>query len=302
LQKDQEELPMTEAEWLACTDPYFMIAHLRQEERGWRQRWAAWFGLRSYRSRRRLLYLFACGCCRRLWQLLADERSRWAIEVCERYVDGGARKKEMRRAGEAAVEAAFDAESPRLAHGSWLGAAQARAAEAVAGIFDAREGPVKGALWAREAARAVGKGARSNLVSGALPPIALPQQVWYPWDSWSGTKTATAKQDLEAAAAEAAWQAEGQIQCELLRDICGDHTHLPKLQAAWRTAEVTNLARKIYDEFQFESMLHLASALQKAGCDDSHILNHCASEHHTRGCWLIDLILGRSGERGALAP
>ena len=39
----------------------------------------------------------------------------------------------------------------------------------------------------------------------------------------------------------------------------------------------------------------LADALQDAGCDNPDILDHClGSGHHVRGCWVVDLILGKS--------
>jgi hypothetical protein len=38
----------------------------------------------------------------------------------------------------------------------------------------------------------------------------------------------------------------------------------------------------------------LADALQDAGCDDADVLNHCRGGGvHVRGCWLVDLVLGR---------
>src|SRR5690242_17746033 len=107
---------MTEADWSACSDPYSMLAYLRKGQEGWGQRCASWLGLPSYRARCRKLLLFASASCRRIFDLLADERSREALEICERYADGLAGNKDWRRAGAAAVEAAFDAESPRLAH------------------------------------------------------------------------------------------------------------------------------------------------------------------------------------------
>ena len=39
----------------------------------------------------------------------------------------------------------------------------------------------------------------------------------------------------------------------------------------------------------------LADALQDAGCEDADILGHCRSGGpHVRGCWVVDLVLGKS--------
>jgi hypothetical protein len=39
----------------------------------------------------------------------------------------------------------------------------------------------------------------------------------------------------------------------------------------------------------------LADALQDAGCDNEDILNHCrdAKQTHIRGCWVVDVVLGK---------
>ena len=38
----------------------------------------------------------------------------------------------------------------------------------------------------------------------------------------------------------------------------------------------------------------LADALEEAGCTNPEILSHCRSSgEHVRGCWVVDLILGK---------
>jgi hypothetical protein len=71
---------MTEAEWLAATDPRTMLEFLR--------------GTASDRK----LRLFACGFCHQIDSLLKDEDCIKAVEVAERFADGRATEKELANA------------------------------------------------------------------------------------------------------------------------------------------------------------------------------------------------------------
>jgi hypothetical protein len=57
---------------------------------------------------------------------------------------------------------------------------------------------------------------------------------------------------------------------------------------------VVKVAQAIYDERAFDRMSILADALEEAGCTDQDILAHCRSGgDHVRGCWVVDLVLGK---------
>jgi serine/threonine protein phosphatase PrpC len=61
----------------------------------------------------------------------------------------------------------------------------------------------------------------------------------------------------------------------------------------WNDGTVARLARAMNEEKDFERMPILADALEDAGCTDALLLDHCRSPGpHSRGCWLVDLLLG----------
>lgn len=85
-------------------------------------------------------------------------------------------------------------------------------------------------------------------------------------------------------------------QSATLRDIFGNQFRPVTLNPAWLTSDVLALARGIYDERGFDRMPILADAFQDAGCDNDDVLDHCrdANQVHVRGCWVVDLVLGKT--------
>lgn len=75
---------MTEAEWLAATDPTPMLEFLRDK------------------ASDRKLRLFAVACCRSIWHLLPNRQAYAVIETAEQFADGKASEEELAR-----VEGAF---------------------------------------------------------------------------------------------------------------------------------------------------------------------------------------------------
>jgi hypothetical protein len=88
---------------------------------------------------------------------------------------------------------------------------------------------------------------------------------------------------------------EPQHQMTLLREIFGNPFRAVAFDPLRRTADVMILARGIYEEKAFARMPILADALQDAGCDRDELLNHLRDPNaaHVRGCWALDLVLGK---------
>jgi hypothetical protein len=81
---------------------------------------------------------------------------------------------------------------------------------------------------------------------------------------------------------------------DLLRDIVGNPFRSVAFDPSWRTANVLTLAQTAYDARAFETLPILADALADAGCDDGDILGHLRGPGpHVRGCWALDLVLGK---------
>jgi hypothetical protein len=83
-------------------------------------------------------------------------------------------------------------------------------------------------------------------------------------------------------------------QCHLIRDIFGNPFRPVVADPAWLTPTVVAIAEAIYRDRAFDRLPILADALEEAGCTDADLLLHCRQPgEHVRGCWAVDLVLGK---------
>lgn len=208
---------MTEAEWLAATDPTTLLEYVP--------------GKLSNRKLRLLL----CSLCHLHWRTVRHEVYREAVKIAERYADGVATEKErelaFRKTGAWHLHQHY-----KLSH-------------------------------------------RRYLVS--FHNTVAPEQDYSSLD-WQ---------------AEAVQLFEGEGKAayvRVLHDIFGNPFRCIAVDRDWLTSTATGIAQLMYDSRDFSAMPILADALQDAGCNDEDILNHCRQPgEHVRGCYLVDLVLGK---------
>jgi hypothetical protein len=103
--------------------------------------------------------------------------------------------------------------------------------------------------------------------------------------------TAYASEDEREQASARAWAELA----NLLRELVGNPFRPVPFKPAWRIPAVTSLAQGIYDDRRFQDLPILADALEEAGCTITDLLSHLRGPGpHVRGCWALDLVLGKS--------
>jgi hypothetical protein len=249
---------MTEAEWLACTDPQEMLGflagavvtlvddHAEVDERE-RTRLHVRGMLAGRKSR-----LLACACSRIVWSLLTD-RSRGAVERVEDQLDHPSGADRPGASG----DDAHDAPSHQPCRTGDFAEPATLAARHAARV--ARWAVSSDGRWAR--------------VSEIVEDSAMAA-------SWAGLFPSLCEASRE--------------QCGLVRDIFGNPFRPATLDPTWLMPAVTSLAHAIYADHAFTRMPELADALAAAGCTDADVLSNCRGPGpHVRGCWVVDLILGK---------
>jgi hypothetical protein len=246
---------MTESDWLSTDSPSRMFRHVRT------------------RLSARKLQLLACGCCRLFDAMLSDEQRR-ALEVVERHADGLADREEY----QVAVEQ-FGRD--HMGH-----------------VLPTPTGGVS---------------VHTGVSPTAALAYALMAVVSTPADDglhrvldWAA---ATAARSVGPGQPRAATQAANRKMCGVFREIVANPfrermTPGPGWVAAGggmppgalRVSETARaIALGVQADQAFDRLPILADALEDDGCNDDELLTHLRHHsHHLRGCWAVDLVLGKS--------
>src|SRR5262245_19704469 len=269
---------MDEAEWLKSDDPFRMLDFL------------------GARMSDRKLRLFSVACCRRIERL--DEYHRGAVEVAERYADGLASPAERRAAWDSVAHLSSYTHEGVLEVQRWvcallfaLGADNEWPVDPFSGQFVHHASGVHTPTdWARSAAYFA---ARSTVGQG-YERMKTTASFW-------GRLVFRVKQALSdgyvGRLLDHDFRAECREQPPLLRDIAGNPFRPIALEPNWLRQDdntVLKMASILYQERRCADLPILADALEDAGCDNADILSHLRGPGpHVRGCWVVDLLLGK---------
>ncbi len=215
----------------------------------------------------RKLRLFAVACIHRTWREVRKRRCRTAVELAEQYADSQAPLEDLIEACDRAWDVVHEMERSggddwpeQVEYAAAWAAAQASRTECEECpyyycVIDTTDSIVDLVRYA-------------VLTSGG------------PSDEWAAAK------------------AEQLAHADLLRDIFGNPFRpicaLSPTVLSWNDGTVRRMADSLYEGRTFDRLPILADALLDAGCDSEDLIGHCRSQGpHTRGCWAVDLILGK---------
>lgn len=220
--------------------------------------------------------LFAVACCRSVHHAFPEDPG-WArsLDLAERVA---VRKAKVRELG-GTLAHAEGRRSPRSRRNFTNG--------------DMRIEMVQRAIrWACENSKRVYAGQAAAAAGAAAAYAILPQD-----ESYIPRDQSEYKQQWGDAEKE-----ETARQIHLLRDICGDDFRPTKARIADLPSHAQRIALAAYDErvlpaghIDPQTLAVLSDALEEAGAADARVLAHLRSDGpHVRGCWALDLLLGKA--------
>jgi hypothetical protein len=294
---------MTEAEWLAAVNPRSMLEHLSA-------------GLSERRLR-----LFNCACVRRVWHHLPEGPLRRGVGVAERHADGSCDAAEYSQAareaadsfaviggaGDLALELYVNPQMDWTADYAFGDDERVRCWDTIRTAYrqthvTREEAPLTIAKYEAATAAYLATfrevrltGNAELLYVGDFAAAAVSDAAVLPRPPQEGEEERFMQPDPEELAA----------QCRLIRDVFGNPFRPAPIfdtaWLAWQEGAVANLARAAYDERKLPAgrldaarLALLADALEDAGCTNADLLGHLRGPGpHVRGCWALDLALGR---------
>jgi hypothetical protein len=203
----------------------------------------------------RKLRLFTVACARLVWEKISWEFMRNAVETAEKYADGWVSREEL--------------------NSSFM--------EVWAVVTQGTQGGHEAYRWLHSSEQHIQVYGLCQVTMYTLKGLNnLPVM-----DNWRQGARLT-----------------GQYQPNLLRDLFGNPFRPVCFDPAWLTWKdgiIPKLPRVIYEARKLptghldrDRLSILGDALEDAGCTDPDILDHCRGPGpHVRGCWVVDLILGK---------
>ncbi len=212
----------------------------------------------------RKLYYFDIACARRITPLLVHHASSHAVDVLERFVEGQCGVGVFDELSYGVEGAAFSLEYGHDV--PWLHMAEQHANWVLAERPADLNYPI-------ESARALITSA-AYFIDSIFSRVPFERRFRDPQPSPTGSRFQPVS---------------------LVHEIFGNPFRIVKSRRRLRTDTAVSLARGMYESREFGAMPILADALQDAGCDTDDILDHCrdTAQVHVRGCWVVDLVLGK---------
>jgi hypothetical protein len=248
---------VTEAEWLGSSYP---IVSLEAE-------WS-WPSPRKQR-------LFAVACCRRIPRS-PPERPVWrqALAVAQRYAERQAKRPDLKAAEAALVKGK---------------AGRYRADRTYADLL--AEFTTSAIRWSCEPSRRTYAGQAAISAAAAVAYAALPPDEPYVSPGNSRHHRRFCKVE----------KVEKGAQVALLCGVCGHPFRPMAVRVGTLAPEVIGLAQAAYEDRLVPSgnldatrLAVLADAVEESGCADAGLLGHLRGPGpHVRGCWALDLLLGK---------